>query len=214
MAARIPARCFVLAGVHGFARFLRVCVQVRARPKSSETVRVRFLCHLPVRTLRSFCIYLHSLTVGPLRRSDSTALPTYSPGGCSQCHCAGRDRSGLLAWRARALRRVPRILEVGKRVKGERRSGNGSVNAERQLGFRTLCGAVSRPLLPDSELRLESGQLLLPRARPQLREQGGGRTEYPGSARWDCAPSIQAAETYDLLFRPASRRSVGGACLL
>lgn len=79
----------------------------------------------------------------------------------------------------------------------------------------TSCGAIlSRPVLPNSELRLEGGQLLPPGASPQLWERDAGGLSIRGNARWDGAPSIQAAEKYDLLFRPDSRLSVGCACLL
>lgn len=110
-------------------------------------------------------------------------------GVCSQCHCAGGTRSGLLSWRARALRRVPRTREVGKRVKGERRSGNGSVNAERRIGLRTLCGAICVSF-PAAQLRAPPGRWPTSPASGSTPAPGagGGRTVYSGNARWDGAP--------------------------
>lgn len=111
-------------------------------------------------------MYLHSLTVRPRGRSDPSALPTFESREVPLCEW-GQVRPIGLAGSGPALSRTPRTQEVAKWVKeGERRGGmdpagltgnQPSVNAEGEIGLRTLCGAFCISF-PAAQLRAPPGR--------------------------------------------------------
>lgn len=139
-----------------------------------------------------FCICLHSLTVWPRELRASSVLPTFQSRKCSQVHCAGGDRLGLLVWRAWALHdsENPRDGEGSESECWNQPFGN----AQGRSGCGHCVERSVSPVLPNSKLRPEGGQLL-PVARPRLRAREAGGVSIWGTQGGTVPPKFWQRRT-------------------
>lgn len=99
--SRTPFYVLVCTGLQGFCTFVCKCEFL----KPSEVARVRFLCHLQFRYLSLRFPHLFTLSNGlPSQAKRPVRVAFMRVQGIAHKYpCAGGDRLGLLAWRARIL---------------------------------------------------------------------------------------------------------------